>query len=95
MDSVDSDNTSMRQKYIRANQEMFMTKALNKTIILWSRLCNIEDLKIKMVSLEMPQRNYRISYPYRGGSRTAVIIVKVLHLGCCNSSRSASATVVL
>ena len=35
---------------------MLMTKALNKTIILWSKYCNIEDIEIKMVSLEMPIR---------------------------------------
>ena len=47
-------HTSVAQKYIRVNQEIFMTKALNKAITLWSRLCNIEDMKIKMLSLEMP-----------------------------------------
>ena len=47
-------HTSVAQKYIRVNQEIFMTKALNETITLWSRLCNIEDMKIKMLSLEMP-----------------------------------------
>ena len=54
-------HTSVAQKYIRVNQEIFMTKALNKTITLWSRLCNIEDMKIKMLSLEMPIRIKKIT----------------------------------
>ena len=49
------------KSYIRVNQEIFMTKALNKTITLWSRLCNIEDMKIKMLSLEMPIRIKKIT----------------------------------
>ena len=54
-------HTSVAQKYIRVNQEIFMTKALNKAITLWSRLCNIEDMKIKMLSLEMPIRIKKIT----------------------------------
>ena len=54
-------HTFVAQKYIRVNQEIFMTKALNKTITLWLRLCNIEDMKIKMLSREMPIRIKKIT----------------------------------